>query len=231
MKPGDTPDSNASAPKQEDLTPPQAAATQTSEVPTLPLVNAQSPAPEQPVPSAEEEATWYHAEDAPAPADGQAYIAPLDQPADVTWTASEYIAHEKPALWYVAFVFVAALIGVVIYFVTKEIIMVVAGLAALASFGIMASRHPRTLDYQLDDKGVHIAEKLYPYAGFKSYTLADIGSLRAIDLIPMERFKPSVTLYFPKEQEVAILNKLSVNLPFEERNLDTIERLMHRLRF
>jgi hypothetical protein len=90
---------------------------------------------------------------------------------------------------------------------------------------------PRMRDYMLDDKGVHIGEKFYPYSRFKSYSLATLGNSRSVDFMPLERFRPPITIYMSDEQESMILEKLSGILPYEERRQDTIDWLMHRLRF
>jgi hypothetical protein len=228
MNPGDAPEQKNEAPKQEI---PSAGATATQE--PVPPVVTDSPVETTPNTPAEE-TVWYHP-DQPGtdPEIPQDMIMALPEPesADVQWTTSEYIAHEKSMLWYVAFVVVAVVLGALAYLVTKDIVMVVVVLVAFASFGVMATRRPRMRDYMLDDKGVHIGEKFYPYSRFKSYSLATLGNSRSVDFMPLERFRPPITIYMSDEQESMILEKLSGILPYEERRQDTIDWLMHRLRF
>jgi hypothetical protein len=193
--------------------------------------------PPQPTPP--EQASWYHAEDpasaeAPFPISDMPPAAELpdaDEAPGVTWTASEFIAHDKPSLWYGGFILAVGLVGGITYLISREIIMVVAVVAAMASFGIMATRRPRVLEYQLDAHGVQIGPKLYHYGEFRSYSLLQIGAIHAIDLIPVQRFKPLITIYFPPDQEEPILSKLGESLPLEQRSVDLVDRLMHRLRF
>lgn len=226
MNSGDTTDPKDEVVKKEEVSTPGVVS---------PTTVAASPAPETlPGAAPTEETTWYHPEQAELdPADAGRVTVPLptEEAEDVHWTASEYIAHDKPALWYVGFVFVAVIIGALIYLLTKEIVMVVVIMVAFVLFGVMATRHPRMRDYSLDGKGVHIGEKFYPYTRFKSYSLAAIEGHRSIDLMPMERFRPPITVYFSEEQEVMVLNKLSAILPYEERRMDSVDWLMHRLRF
>lgn len=196
--------------------------------------NSESVAPQ-------ENAAWYHPE---TPALGQSPTSAMSlsggdggvsadqgQSGDIAWTASEFVAHEKPFMWYIAFMFIALLIAGATFLITHEIITVVAVVGALGAFGAMATRRPRVLDYGLNDTGVRIGPKLYPYVSFRSFSLYDDGALHAVDLLPMERFKPPVTVYFPPEQEQQVLSKLGDNLPYENRNPDLVDRLMHRLHF
>jgi hypothetical protein len=229
MNPGDAPEQKNEVPKQEA----SSADASTTQEPTPPVVTnspTETAAPSAPA----EETTWYHPNqsgDDPEMPQDMAVALPEPEIPDVQWTASEYIAHEKSVLWYVAFVVVAIVVGALAYLVTKDIVMVVVVLVAFASFGVMATRNPRMRDYALDSKGVHIGEKFYPYNRFKSYSLATLGDSRSVDFMPLERFRPPITIYMSDEQESMILAKLSGILPYEERRQDTVDWLMHRLRF
>jgi hypothetical protein len=98
-------------------------------------------------------------------------------------------------------------------------------------FGVFAARKPRTLNYALDDAGIHIGQKFYSYGDFKSFSVLDEGGLNAIWLMPLKRFMPSLTIYYAPNDEDKIMRVLSSFLPFEDRDHDMVDRLMRKVRF
>lgn len=184
-----------------------------------------NPAAETPIP--EPVSNWsYQPSEEPASAD-------RDMPAmpEITWTASEYIAHDKGPEWFMGLAVVAGLGTVVAYIITRD--FVTAGVILLVAiiFGVFAARQPRVLTYRIDHRGITIADKHYPYMSFRSFAVQDEGALNSIFLIPMKRFMPGLNIYFPPEHEMEIVNTLGNYLPHEERPPDAIDRLMRKVRF
>lgn len=161
---------------------------------------------------------------------GDGFQAPADLPT-VTWSASEFIDHQKNAGWFFGLAGATILAGAILYFLTKDIVTVVVVAIAAVLFGITAGRKPRTLNYQLDHRGVQIAEKSYPYVLFKSFSVLEEGAFSSIQLMPLKRFMPPITLYYPPETEDQIINTLGNYLPHEDRQHDAVDRLMKRIRF
>ena len=62
----------------------------------------------------------------------------------VTWTASEFIEHEKSFNWYVGLAIVAGLLTGTIFLVTKDKISSATILIAAIVFGVYAARKPVT---------------------------------------------------------------------------------------
>ncbi len=149
----------------------------------------------------------------------------------VSWTASEFIAHEKAASWYLILAGAAILLAAFIYLLTRDVISVVVVAIFAAVFGFFAARKPRVLTYSLDDGGIHISEKFYSYSDFKSFSVLDEGGISGIWLMPLKRFMPSLTIYYAPDDEKKIMDALSSYLPFEERDHDMVDRLMRRVRF
>lgn len=156
--------------------------------------------------------------------------APAETPG-VSWTASEYIAHPHGPGWYMGLIAGTAILTAVLYFLSKSIFS--AGVAPVLGVivGIFASRPPRQVDYELDQKGIRIAGRLYPYSSFKSFSILDEGGIPSISLTPLKRFMPPISAYFEPEQAPNITAALGDHLPFEQRRPDYVERLTHRLRF
>lgn len=111
-------------------------------------------------------------------------------------------------------------------FITSGVLILVAAL-----FGITAARKPRTLQFELTGRGVQIGTKFYPYANFKSFTIIQEGAFSSIQLLPLKRFLPTISLYYPPEQVDQITGMLGSFLPHEDRPIDPIDRLMRRVRF
>lgn len=152
-------------------------------------------------------------------------------PQEVTWTASEFIAHDKGARWYALFALGVAALMIVIHFITHDLIsvLVIAALAVL--FGFSAARKPRILTYQLTTGGIVIGQKFYPYSDFKSFSVLHEGPFSSITFMPMKRFMPPLSVYYEQKDEQAIFVVLANHLPFEEQGNDVIDHIARRLRF
>lgn len=202
-----------------------------TEVPTQAPVEQmqQSPLPStpEPVKSSDSESNWQFT------SDNQEAPTPMPQPeiAPVSWTASEYIAHDKGPSWFVAFGLVLFIAVAGLYFITKDLITPLGIAVAGITFGIFAARPPRVLRYTVDSRGIMIEQKFYPYAELKSFDVVDEGQLPAILLMPLKRFLPPITVFYDQQSEEAILNVIGSYLPHQEQQSDAVDRLMRRIRF
>jgi hypothetical protein len=176
------------------------------------------------------ESPWqFNPEENQAPAGAQQADEPANE--QVSWTASEYIAHEKSLGWFVLLgLFTVGLAGLV-YLVTRDrmstgVIFVIAVL-----FGAFAARPPRELEYAVDNKGIHVGGKTYFYSQFKSFSLVEEGAVHSIMFMPLQRFMPPLSIYFAPQDEDRIVNVLSNHLPYEQHRPDVVDRLTRRIRF
>jgi hypothetical protein len=193
-----------------------------------PVEAAQSPEPAPSLEPAQEapKAEWEFHDEAPT-ADAQ-------KPANhepVSWTASEYIAHDKSLGWYVTLGLAIVGAAVVVYLLTKELISSVVIVIMGIAFGAFAARKPQELEYLLDSNGLKVGNRLYPYNQFKSFNVLDEESIHSIMLMPMQRFMPPLSVYYAPEDEDKIADALSSYLPFQERKPDVVDRVMRRVRF
>jgi hypothetical protein len=168
----------------------------------------------------------------PPPADSFA-PPPVELPPiePVEWSASEFIVHKKGQAWYAILAALAGVAAVLGYLFTKDVATVVGVVIAAVFMGVFAGRKPRNMTYKLDASGLHIVQQLYPYSAFKSFSVIDEGTATSITLMPLKRFMPSISMYYDQEDEERILNILSIYLPFEERQRDAVDALMHKIRF
>jgi hypothetical protein len=157
--------------------------------------------------------------------------SPANEENYVEWTGSEFIAHHKGFSWYAILFLGAFALAGLIYLLTKD--FVAAGVVVFAALvlAVAGAHKPRMLAYRLDNAGLTIGQKSYPYANFKSFAVIDEGPFASIIFIPLKRFMPPVNIYFPPESAQDIMDVLSVKLPIEQRPPGMVDTAVRRIRF
>jgi len=150
---------------------------------------------------------------------------------DISWSASEFIAHEKNLIWYVLLTVATLIIAMVVYILTKDKISTVVVVVAGVMFGVYAARKPRLMNYKLDSSGLTVQAKLFSYDSFKSFAIDENSPIPNIILIPLKRFMPSLSVYLDPSSKEDVINVLSTRLPQDFHEQDFIERFMLRIRF
>jgi hypothetical protein len=161
----------------------------------------------------------------------QQAMRPAANEAEITWTASEFIARHKGFGWYVILAAATGVAAVLIYLLSRDAITVGAVVAAIILFGVSAARKPRVLTYHMNEKGLTIGDKFYPYGIFRSFSVIDEDAFSSILLQPLKRFMPPLSVYYEPQDEDRIVEILATHLPLETRQPDAVDRLMHRIRF
>ncbi|HSX45271.1 MAG TPA: hypothetical protein VLF39_04180 [Candidatus Saccharimonadales bacterium] len=150
----------------------------------------------------------------------------------VSWTASEYMAHDKNTMWFMGLGLGGVVIGGIVFLTTNhDYLPTFLILAMFVIFGVFAARKPENLEYVLDNSGLKIGPKTYPYARFKSFAIMDESGVPSILLLPMTRFMPPLSIYYDHKDEKSIVNVLSGYLPLEQRDHDLTDQLMRKIRF
>jgi hypothetical protein len=154
----------------------------------------------------------------------------FDDDSLIHWSANEYINTEKNGTWFVGFAAVAlAFIAVDIFLIksyTFSVLIVVMALAVI----VLSKRPPRVLHYSMSGQGLYIGEKLYHFSEFKSFGVLSNQDQHSVMLIPIKRFSPGVTVYFPYEAGEKIVDILGARLPMQELKLDIIDHIVQKLR-
>ncbi len=150
---------------------------------------------------------------------------------EISWTASEFIAHAKSFGWYMALAAAALAAAVLIYLLTRDPVSSGVIIVAAIVLGIYAGHKPRELEYRVDTRGLSIAQKHFDYHQFKSFSVLPEGAFSSIVFMPMKRFAAPTTIYYAPEDENRIVSLLGNYLPLEERGHDAVDRLMHRIHF
>lgn len=150
---------------------------------------------------------------------------------EVSWSASEFIAYHKPIGWYGAVILATAVFAVILYVLTDDYFAVGTIVAVAVLFLAYSNRKPRVLTYSIKSTGVQIGSKTYPYAEFRSFSIQQQGNMHVITLVPLQRLKPSIDLYYDPADEQKIIESLSIYLPHEERQMDIVDKFLHRIKF
>lgn len=202
-----------------------------------------APAPEAPAPvEASAPAPELAADQNPAPhpqapdlaADDsidQTSPEPVGPAAPISWTASEFIAHEKSAGWYLGVVVASVLCGGLVYFITKDKVSMSVVLMAGFVLGFYGARKPKQIQYHLDNQGITVGSKHFVYNSFRSFSVIPEGAFSSIVFMPHKRFALPLTLYYAPDDEDNIVDILADQLPLEERRPDAVDSLMRRIRF
>jgi hypothetical protein len=164
-------------------------------------------------------------EQVPLPED----VPPQDEQ-PVHWQANEYIHHEKDAVWFIVFTLVV--LGLIAFsiFVIQSITFTILIPVMAAALIVYSRRPPRLIDYTLSSKGLHVNDRLYPFTEFKGFGVIRDGKEYSIMLIPIKRFKPGVSVYFPEEAGEAIVDILGTRLPMQKLHLDIVDKIIRKLR-
>ncbi|MGB4759498.1 MAG: hypothetical protein WBP26_05590 [Candidatus Saccharimonadales bacterium] len=151
---------------------------------------------------------------------------------NLSWTASEFIHHAKSLNWYLVVGIVGLLGAITVYFLTKDIVSSAVIAIVAIIFAVSAASKPRVLPYEINAGGIQIGSKHYPYADFKTFSVVkEGGAFSKVELMPLKRFSPPVSMHIPPEEEESIVHTLSEFLPYEERKPDVTDRLLNKIRF
>lgn len=179
----------------------------------------------------EKPTNYWQGDDPEATDEPQEEKQPVEQGVAVTWSAHEYVAREKNVLWYIIFVVVClgfiALDVFIMQSWTFSILVIVMAIALI----IYTNRPARTINYTLSaDKGLYVGEALHPLSNFKSFGILEEDGVHSIYLMPVKRFSPGLSVYFPQESGEEIVDILGKQLPIEDLKLDMLDTLVRRLR-
>lgn len=221
---------------------PRTAASQSDPVPpTSPAGTPQpeqpiDPAPEAPVPARDSEAVaqpveaWqFRQEDEQSPFAEFTQNASL--PDQVSWTAQEFVFHDKSAGWY-GILALGGIVGVVlVYLLTKDKITTGIIAFAILMVGVFAAQKPKQQTYTIDAVGLHVGTRTYDLQSFKHFSISEESNHATIVLMPLKRFMPPLTIYLDAGNEEQVVDYLAQVLPFEQHKQDAVDSLIKRIRF
>jgi len=150
----------------------------------------------------------------------------------VSWSASEFVSHEKAASWYLFLGIIAVVVAGAIFLITREVFSTIVVIVLAAALAVFGNLKPRTLEYVIDESGIQIGDKFLAYSDLRSFAVVeDDASMPSIQLLPQRRFMVPITVYFAPPDEDIIVSTLGNFLPFEHKKRDAVERWSSRIRF
>lgn len=169
----------------------------------------------------------------PTPSESNQNIAEEERnlPPLVSWEASEYISHQHGPMWYLAVFGITAAIVALLGLVLKEWLSALVVVLMAVALVIYARRAPRTLRYTLNEAGIAIGQKFYPYSQFRSFALITDSAFLTVELDPLQRFMPRLSMFLDKDDVDSVTDTLEQHLPRNERKADAIDRLSRKLKF
>ena len=149
----------------------------------------------------------------------------------VHWSANESIDAEKGGLWFVALIVIALLLIAGDIFLLKDFTFSILVVVMVAVIILYSRRPARLIDYTLSgEQGLYIGEKLYHFSEFKGFGLIQDQGQHSILLVPVKRFSPGVSVYFPEESGEKIVDIFGARLPMRDMKLDFIDTIVRKLR-
>ncbi len=125
----------------------------------------------------------------------------------------------------------AAIVSLVVFFVTHSLVSTLIVVVMFAVTGVYAVRQPATKRYRISEDGVRVDAKFYPYSTFRSFSVMNEGAVNCVWLRPLQRYLPTIAMYFSDQDERSIVMTLENYLPAEDRSLDIVDRVLRKIRF
>lgn len=164
------------------------------------------------------------------------YSETIDKTPLLTWQAAEFTKHNHSPLWYLGAAAATVVIILVLIllpgsFGFQEWLSAVVVILMIVAFVLYARRNPRDLEYALTETGILIGGKHYSYSDFHAFAVLPYHGQMSIELDPLKRFMPRISLPASEQNLQQIEEVLSTRLPKSERKPDPIDKLTHYLKF
>jgi hypothetical protein len=149
----------------------------------------------------------------------------------VTWSAHEFLAHDKTNGWYLIFAVALLVLIAIIYVVTRDIFSVVIVAVLAAVFGVAAAIRPRVIDYEVSPGGLKVGNKKYKFDEFRSFSVFEDSTQPFIQLLPHKRFMVPLALHYQPADGERIITILGEYLASEQHKNDWVDKMTSRIHF
>ncbi|HUD06673.1 MAG TPA: hypothetical protein VMR34_02195 [Candidatus Saccharimonadales bacterium] len=150
----------------------------------------------------------------------------------VSWTASEFIGNSKKPSWFIVFGVIIVGVAGGVYLWTRDLFSGIMIIVIGIIFAIVSAKQPKNVEYSINPSGIQIGNKSFDFTDFKSFSVIDDeDKLGSVVLLPIKRFSPPISLYYDRNDEDKILDAVSLYVPHEESKVDTVDKLIRKIRF
>lgn len=154
---------------------------------------------------------------------------PLPGVEPVQWQAPEYLQHDKTPLWYVGFAAVVVVLMAAAMLLMRSWTFAILIPVMAVALMVYSHRPPRQLNYVLSEKGIHINDQLHPMGEFKAFGVIQEAEVNSLVLVPVKRFRPSLTIYFSTDVGERIVDLLGGYLPMKDIHPDAFDKIIRKL--
>ena len=145
---------------------------------------------------------------------------------EIRWKSVEFHYHEKNPLWAVFVVIVALFIGTYALWQENLLFLIFTVFAAILTL-VWGRRRPRRLEFTINDRGLWIEEKLYPYNHCTGFALHE----EMLQMHFKNRIHSSLDIIIPPDKKEHIRDRLLAFLPEVEYTESFIDALAHWLKW
>ncbi|MEK9170661.1 MAG: hypothetical protein AAB674_03385 [Patescibacteria group bacterium] len=148
---------------------------------------------------------------------------------EISWQAPEFKYEHKDISWYWLSIIVTGLIILLAIWQKNPLFALFIAIAEIMII-FWAKEFPKTLNFKIDDKGVHIDKiKTYDYDDLKGFHIIEKENISELVLKTKNRLHPIIKIIIAKTNIVEIKDILNDHLPeieYEESLTDHIDRLL-----
>ena len=148
----------------------------------------------------------------------------------IIWQAAEFDVYTRDWRWHAIFSLVLVLlVGYAIYskqWILLAIVLVVGGLLLFSN-----RIRPRQMTYKIDNSGLNVNDKLYPFEQLKNYWFHTKEGRVYLNFVSTSKFMPTITIKINPDQQENIKLALSNILPMSGNSgEDWIDKINHWLK-
>lgn len=148
----------------------------------------------------------------------------------IIWEAAEFDVSTRSTRWYIIFsIVLVVLVGYAIYssqWILLATILVVGGLLFFSN-----RIKPRQMTYKIDNSGLSINDKLYPFEQLKNFWFYSKEGRAYLNFVSTSKFMPTITIRINPNQQENIKNILINILPMSgNTGEDWIDKINHWLK-
>jgi len=148
----------------------------------------------------------------------------------ISWNAPEHFYVEKRPDWYWAVGIVTLAIATVC-FIFGNIIPGIFVLVAATALVLHASRPPRTVYYEINDRGIVVDELLYPFLSLESFWVPHDELPPKLIVKSRKTFMPLIVIYIDEVDPEHVREVMLTYIAETEHHESVLKHILERLGF
>lgn len=178
----------------------------------------------------EEVIGFYHPDSEALYAESLGIASPKPDKA-IEWVSSGDELQARSSAWRIRMILLSVVAAAIIYAITRDVVSSGAVVIAGILFGFLGARKPPAIQYKLDSHGFSIGPRVYSYREFRAFSVADDIVPPSINIVPLKRFSPMLSIHFDVQHHDEIVDILAQHLPLEEHRHDAFDSIITRIKF